>query len=147
MSKAKKQIVEPKELTLEEKIALKKYAIEQQINNIQTEYKSYYNQQILDNALCTLQSIQKEIGYEIDRISHLKEKNTKEIIDLPADLSSELLRKLLWMSANQFTNLHTGIRYANEFAVMQGQIQLNKKVEEIQNLEKELEQQNKENGK
>jgi len=148
MLKAKKQTtLEPKELTLEEKIASKKYSIKHQIERSQEYDIQYYNEQILDNAISTLASIQNEVKEQLNRFVYLKEKvQSKEITRLEDNLISNLLSKLLWLSANKFTNLETGIRYTNELTLLKGRIQLYEKFQEIQNLEKELEQQNKENG-
>lgn len=141
MSKAKKQtVVEPKELTLEEKIAKKRdyllSAKEELVN-----HENYLKERIIDNALSVINSFQRDLADKANEINRLKTDTTFDV-----NTTNELLRSLLWTVANDFSRLSSGIRWSDEINFIRGQQQMIAKFEEIQNLEKELEQQNKENG-
>lgn len=141
MSKSKKQtIVEPKELTLEEKIAKKRdyllSAKEELVN-----HENYLKERIIDNALSVINSFQRDLADKANEINRLKTDTTFDV-----NTTNELLRSLLWTVANDFSRLSSGIRWSDEINFIRGQQQMIAKFEEIQNLEKELEQQNKENG-
>lgn len=142
MSKSKKQtIVEPKELTLEEKIAKKRdyllSAKEELIN-----HENYLKERIIDNALSVINSFQRELTHKANEINRLK----TDTATFDVNTTNELLRSLLWTVANDFSRLSSGIRWSDEINFIRGQQQMLTKFEEIQNLEKELELENKENG-